>query len=55
MDIDWFPLWLSLRVAALATLFSLALGLWVAHLLARRGHADASDLGPSPGGVLILR
>jgi molybdate transport system permease protein len=37
MGIDWFPLWLSLRVAALATLFSLALGLWVAHLLARRG------------------
>jgi molybdate transport system permease protein len=36
MPIDWFPLWLSLRVAALATLFSLALGLWVAWLLANR-------------------
>lgn len=35
-QIDWFPLWLSLRVAALATLFSLALGLWVAYLLANR-------------------
>ena len=34
MPIDWFPLWLSLRVAALATLFSLALGLWLAWLLA---------------------
>jgi molybdate transport system permease protein len=36
MPIDWFPLWLSLRVASLATLFSLALGLWLAYLLANR-------------------
>jgi molybdate transport system permease protein len=36
MQIDWFPLWLSLRVAALATLFSLALGLWLAYYLANR-------------------
>jgi molybdate transport system permease protein len=36
MPIDWFPLWLSLRVAALATVLSLALGLWVAWLLANR-------------------
>ena len=34
--IDWFPLWLSLRVAGLATLFSLLLGLWLAWLLANR-------------------
>src|SRR3989442_15150310 len=34
--IDWFPLWLSLRVAALATLFSLAFGLWLAYVLANR-------------------
>lgn len=34
MSIDWFPLWLSLRVAACATLISLALGLWLAYLLA---------------------
>jgi len=27
MAINWFPLWLSLRVAALATLVSLGLGL----------------------------
>ena len=33
---DWFPLWLSLRVAALATLVSLAAGLWLAWLLAKR-------------------
>ncbi len=36
MPIDWFPLWLSLRVAALATVLSLALGLWLAYLLAHR-------------------
>lgn len=36
MPIDWFPLWLSLRVAVVATALSLALGLWVAYLLANR-------------------
>lgn len=36
MPLDWFPLWLSLRVAAISTLISLVLGLWIAHLLATR-------------------
>ena len=36
MQIDWFPLWLSLRVALLSTLFSLAFGLWLAWFLANR-------------------
>jgi molybdate transport system permease protein len=36
MAVNWFPLWLSLRVASLATLISLALGLWLAYLLANR-------------------
>lgn len=36
MEINWFPLWLSLRVALLATVFSLAAGLWLAYLLANR-------------------
>jgi molybdate transport system permease protein len=36
MQIDWFPLWLSLRVAALSTVFSLALGLSLAYVLANR-------------------
>jgi molybdate transport system permease protein len=36
MVINWFPLWLSLRVASLATIISLALGLWIAYLLANR-------------------
>ena len=34
--IDWFPLWLSLEVATAATLISLALGIWLAWLLANR-------------------
>ena len=34
--LDWFPLWLSLQVAASATLISLALGIWLAWLLANR-------------------
>jgi molybdate transport system permease protein len=36
MQIDWFPLWLSLRVAVLATLAALGSGLWLAYLLANR-------------------
>ncbi|MFN7932297.1 MAG: molybdate ABC transporter permease subunit [Bryobacteraceae bacterium] len=36
MAIDWFPLWLSLKVAALSTLIAVALGLWIAYALAYR-------------------
>ena len=36
MPIDWSPLWLSLRVASLATVISFAIGLWLAYLLAIR-------------------
>ncbi len=36
MPIDWFPLWLSLRVAAIATAIALTLGLWIAWILANR-------------------
>jgi molybdate transport system permease protein len=36
MAIDWFPLWLSLRVAAVATAIALAVSLPVAYLLATR-------------------
>ncbi|OFV99307.1 MAG: molybdenum ABC transporter permease subunit [Acidobacteria bacterium RIFCSPLOWO2_12_FULL_54_10] len=34
-QIDWFPLWLSLRVASIATIFSLAIGLILAYVLSR--------------------
>lgn len=33
--IDWFPFWLSLKVAAIATMGSLAVGLALAYVLAR--------------------
>ena len=36
MAIDWFPLWLSLRVALFSTIAAVGLGLWVAWLLANR-------------------
>lgn len=36
MHIDWFPLWLSLRVAALSTIIAMLLGLWLAWVLANR-------------------
>jgi len=35
-SIDWFPLWLSLRVAGLSTLFTLSLGTFVAYLLSHK-------------------
>ncbi len=34
MQIDWFPLWLSLRVAVLSTALALVAGLWIAYILA---------------------
>jgi molybdate transport system permease protein len=36
MQIDWFPLWLSLRVAFVSTALALAFGLWLAYILANR-------------------
>ncbi len=36
MDIDWFPLWLSLRVAVISTAIALTGGLWLAWILANR-------------------
>lgn len=36
MVVDWFPLWLSLRVAALSTLFAVVIGVFLAYVLANR-------------------
>jgi molybdate transport system permease protein len=36
MPIDWFPLWLSLRVACLATLFVLTIGTFIAYVLSHK-------------------
>jgi molybdate transport system permease protein len=47
MQIDWFPLWLSLRVAAQATLIAALIGIGLAWLLARReGPFDAAVTWP---------
>ena len=42
---DWFPLWLSLRVALLATLLTIALGVPIAWLLARRSFPGRDLIG----------
>ena len=44
MAIDWFPLWLSLEVAALATAISLVAGIWLAWVLANRQFAGKNVL-----------
>jgi len=36
MQIDWFPLWLSLRVAFVSTAIAFVIGLWLAYILANR-------------------
>jgi len=36
MVLDWFPLWLSLRVAAMSTILAAAIGLAIAYVLANR-------------------
>jgi len=54
MQIDWFPLWLSLRVAGIATLLSLLLGLWLAYLLANRKFRGREVLNSSVALPLVL-
>ena len=54
MRIDWFPLWLSLRVAAIATLLSLAVGLWLAYLLANRRFRGKELLNAAVSLPLVL-
>jgi molybdate transport system permease protein len=44
MQIDWFPLWLSLEVATMATGISLILGIWLAWLLANKQFAGKEAL-----------
>jgi len=54
MPIDWFPLWLSLRVAAIATMLSLLLGLWLAYLLANRSFRGKGVLNGAVALPLVL-
>jgi molybdate transport system permease protein len=54
MTIDWFPLWLSLRVAAVSTAIALLAGLWIAWLLARGGFRGREVLDAAVTLPLVL-
>lgn len=54
MPIDWFPLWLSLRVAFLSTALSLAAGLWIAYILANRDFRGKEALDAAVTLPLVL-
>jgi molybdate transport system permease protein len=54
MPIDWFPLWLSLRVAAISTAIALAIGLWLAWTLANRSFRGKEILDAAVTLPLVL-
>ena len=54
MAIDWFPLWLSLRVAAISTAIALAIGLWLAWTLANRSFRGKEVLDAAVTLPLVL-
>jgi molybdate transport system permease protein len=54
MSIDWFPLWLSLRVALLSTAIAVAAGLWIAYLLANRDFRGKEALDAAVTLPLVL-
>lgn len=54
MDIDWFPLWLSLQVASLATIIAVILGVWIAHLLANKEFRGKEVLDAAVSLPLVL-
>lgn len=54
MAIDWFPLWLSLRVAAVSTALALAGGLALAWLLANRSFRGREVLDAASTLPLVL-
>src|SRR6266851_7627868 len=54
MQIDWFPLWLSLRVAATSTLLSFCIGLAIAYVLANRNFRGKEILDAAVTLPLVL-
>jgi len=54
MPIDWFPLWLSLRVASLATVIALLGGLWAAWLLSRKDFRGREAIDAAVSLPLVL-
>src|SRR5437763_2808730 len=51
---DWFPLWLSLRVATLATMLAIVMGLWLAWVLANREFSGKEILDAAVTLPLVL-
>jgi molybdate transport system permease protein len=54
MPIDWFPLWLSLRVASVSTVAALGAGLWIAYILANREFRGKSAMDAAVTLPLVL-
>src|ERR1700738_3474543 len=54
MSIDWFPLWLSLRVATLSTVAALVIGLFLAWILANRQFRGKEILDAAVSLPLVL-
>jgi molybdate transport system permease protein len=54
MPIDWFPLWLSLRVAVISTAIALVIGLWLAWTLANRSFRGKEVLDAAVTLPLVL-
>jgi molybdate transport system permease protein len=54
VSLDWFPLWLSLRVAAISTGLAAAAGIWVAYLLANRSFRGREALDAAVSLPLVL-
>ncbi len=54
MAIDWFPLWLSLRVAVVSTALALGFGLWLAYVLANREFRGKDVLDAAVSLPLVL-
>jgi molybdate transport system permease protein len=54
MSIDWFPLWLSLRVALISTAIAVVGGLWIAYLLANREFRGKETLDAAVTLPLVL-
>ena len=52
--VDWFPLWLSLRVAVISTAVALAAGLWIAYILANREFRGKAALDAAVTLPLVL-
>lgn len=54
MPIDWFPLWLSLRVAVISTAMAVVIGIAIAYLLANRNFRGRDVLDAAVSLPLVL-